>query len=281
MKVTIVKQVIAAVIISALSLEGGSRPVNAQQEQQEQQRQQERLHQQQQEVHRRQQQEQQERARQQQEWQRRTQEQQREQQRLSEQRQRQLIQEQQERLARYRQQLDEQQRQAQERIALLQHQNRLAQYRLHEQYLDRLRQQSLRLRDERDYDYERDPYFYTAPNCRYYREGRYYETNQYGADLLRQAVNYGYEEGFRVGQADQEDGWRYSYRDSYAYQDATYGYTGYYVNPDEYRYYFRAGFRRGYDDGYNSRSQYGSYEDGKYAILAAVLAQIFNVQPLY
>jgi hypothetical protein len=41
--------------------------------------------------------------------------------------------------------------------------------------------------------------------------------------MLRQALNYGYEEGFRAGQADREDRVRSSYRDSYAYQDATYG----------------------------------------------------------
>ena len=35
--------------------------------------------------------------------------------------------------------------------------------------------------------------------------GRYYETNQYGADLLRQAVNYGYDQGVRAGQADRQD----------------------------------------------------------------------------
>lgn len=45
--------------------------------------------------------------------------------------------------------------------------------------------------------------------------------------------------------------------DSYAYQDATYGYDSYYVELDEYRYYFREGFRRGYEDGYHSRSRYG------------------------
>ena len=120
-----------------------------------------------------------------------------------------------------------------------------------------------------------------APNWRYLRGDRYYETNQYGAAVLRQAVNFGYAEGFQAGQADREDGWRSSYRDVYAYQDATFGYTGYYVDPDEYRYYFRAGFRRGYKDGYHSRFQYGSYVGGKYAILAAVLAQILNLQPLY
>jgi len=131
-----------------------------------------------------------------------------------------------------------------------------------------------------NYDYYNDPYFYTPPSYRYLREGRYYEINQYGADILRQAVNNGYEEGFHAGQADSEDGWQPSYRDSYAYQDATYGYEGYYIPSDEYRHYFRSGFRRGYEDGYNSRSQYGQYANGKYAILADVLAQILNLQPI-
>jgi hypothetical protein len=67
--------------------------------------------------------------------------------------------------------------------------------------------------------------------------------------LLRQAVNYGYQEGFRAGEADRQDRWRSNYRDSYAYQDANYGYNGYYVDRGDYNYYFREGFRRGYEDG--------------------------------
>ena len=70
-------------------------------------------------------------------------------------------------------------------------------------------------------------------------------------------MNYGYEQGFRAGEADRQDRWRSDYRDSYAYQDANYGYTGYYVDQDEYNYYFRQGFSRGYEDGFNSRYQYG------------------------
>ena len=31
---------------------------------------------------------------------------------------------------------------------------------------------------------------------------------------------------------------------------------------NEYQYYFREGFRRGYEDGYHSRSQYGRYSNG-------------------
>lgn len=97
--------------------------------------------------------------------------------------------------------------------------------------------------------------------------------------MLRQAINYGYEEGYRAGQADREDGWRNdNYQDSYAYQDATYGYNGYYVSLDEYRYYFREGFRRGYEDGYYSRSQYGRYSNGTANILSAILQQILNLQ---
>jgi len=52
------------------------------------------------------------------------------------------------------------------------------------------------------HDYNNDPYFYTAPIYRYNRGGSYYEINQYAADTLRQAVNYGYQEAFAAGEAD-------------------------------------------------------------------------------
>jgi len=135
--------------------------------------------------------------------------------RLSQQRQQQLIQQQQQRLVDYRQRLDEQQRRLQEQTSILQQQRRMAQYRFQEEYLERLRDQERHLREER-HDYNRDPYFYTAPVYRYNRGGAYYEINQYGADSLRQAVNYGYQEGFRAGAADRQDGWRPDYRESYA-----------------------------------------------------------------
>ena len=141
----------------------------------------------------------------------------------------------------------------------------MAQYRFQEEYVERLREQERRLREER-HDYNNDPYFYTAPIYRYNRGGAYYETNQYGADLLRQAVNNGYQEGFRAGVADREDGWRPDYQQSYAYQDATYGYNGYYVDPEDYRYYFREGFSRGYQDGYNDRYEYGYNSNGSFGV---------------
>ena len=95
--------------------------------------------------------------------------------------------------------------------------------------------------------------------------------------MLRSAVNRGYEEGFRAGRADRQDGWGYGYQNSYGYQDATYGYDGYYVELNNYQYYFREGFRRGYEDGYYSRSRYGRYNNGKWNILASILSGILNL----
>ena len=179
----------------------------------------------------------------------------------------------------YRQHLDQQERLARERAALLERQKRTAQYRFQQEYLERVRQQQIYLRDHR-FDYDHDPYFYTAPIYRYNRGGSYYEINEYGAKTLRQAVNYGYEEGFRAGRADRDDRWGSNYKDSYAYRDANYGYSGYYVNRDDYNYYFREGFRRGYEDGYNSRYRYGRFADGNPSILETILSQILNLQSI-
>jgi hypothetical protein len=154
----------------------------------------------------------------------------------------------------------------------------MSQYRYQQQYL--LRLQQIRIQNDRTYNSNRNAYFYAAPNYRYSRGGSYYETNQYGANSLRQAVNYGYEQGFRSGQADRQDRWPSNYRASYAYRDGIYGYRGFYIDRTDYSYYFREGFRRGYEDGYASRSQYGRYSNGKYAILGAVLSGILTLEPL-
>jgi hypothetical protein len=91
-------------------------------------------------------------------------------------------------------------------------------------------------------------------------------------------LNQGYAEGVRAGQADREDGWGFNYQDSYAYGDATAGYNGYYVDQDEYQYYFREGFRRGYEDGSYSRSNYGNYSTGGYNLVGAILQQVLQLQ---
>jgi hypothetical protein len=175
--------------------------------------------------------------------------------RLSREGQQQLIAEQQRRVSEYRQHLDQQQLLAQQYAARLQRQNRMANYRFQQDYLARLRQQQLALQGSHNYD--NDPYFYTPSSYRYSRGGSYYETNEYGANMLRRAINDGYSEGYRAGQADREDRWASDYRSSYAYQDANYGYDGYYVNQAEYNYYFREGFNRGCQDGYSSFHELG------------------------
>jgi len=147
------------------------------------------------------------------------------------------------------------------RNAYLQYQNR---------YWQRLEQDRLRLQQARYYDN-----YYN--NYRYYRDGQYYYTSSYGAQMLREAVNNGYEQGFYAGQADRRDGWSFDYQNSYAFQDATYGYDAYYVSSDDYGYYFREGFQRGYEDGYYGRYQYGNYYNGKYAILSGILGTILNL----
>jgi len=198
--------------------------------------------------------------------------------RLSQERQQELINEQQQRVSQYRQHLDQQQNAARQYSAELQQGRRAAGYRFQQDYETRLRQQQDAL--QRSYSYNTDPYFYTAPSYRYNRGGSYYETNQYGAKMLRQAINLGYSEGFRSGQADRQDRWASGYRNSYAYQDANYGYNGYYGDQDSYNYYFRQGFSRGYEDGYNSRSQYGQYSGGSYSIFGGILSGILNLQSI-
>jgi hypothetical protein len=193
--------------------------------------------------------------------------------------QRQRAQAEQQRAAQYRQRLDQQVRLGQQQAALAQQQRRAAQYRAEQQYLAQLRAQQLRLQTARNYS--NDPYIRTAPSYRYAYSGVNRETNQYGADVLRQAVNYGYQEGVRFGQADRQDGLTPNFQNSYAYRDANYGYAGNYVDQSDYNYYFRQGFQRGYTDGYNSRSQYGTtLANGNSSILAGLLTTILGLTSL-
>lgn len=111
---------------------------------------------------------------------------------------------------------------------------------------------------------------------RYYRAGNYYYTSQYGIQMIEDAINRGYEEGYYSGQADREDGWGFNATSSYAFLDASYGYDSYYISMDEYNHYFREGFRRGYEDGYYSRYNYGRYDNGRYNVLGGILEAIFT-----
>jgi len=192
---------------------------------------------------------------------------------------RQRVARQQARTAEYQRDLELQLRAVQAQNARLQR-NRATQYQIQQEYSERLRQQQLQIQSERNDNYDSDPYFNSPWSVRYSLGGQSRRTNQYGADLLRQAVRYGYEEGVRVGNADQRDHWRYNSRDSFAYRDANYGYTGRYVEQGDYNYYFRQGFRKGYEDGYYSRAKYGSQSSGNPTILQVVLSELLNLQNL-
>ena len=80
---------------------------------------------------------------------------------------------------------------AQQREAQLRQANRMAQYRYQQQYAQRLRQQQAMFASQQ-YNYGNDPYYYTPDSYQYTYGGNAYQTNQYGADVLRQAVNDGY-----------------------------------------------------------------------------------------
>jgi hypothetical protein len=200
--------------------------------------------------------------------------------RLSQPRQQVIVTEQQQQLVTYDTHLVEQQRAGSQWAVQLQQQNRSAGYSFQLLYVANLHEQQMFIQNRQGYDYYSDPYYYTAPNYRYLRGGRYYEINSYGADVLRQAVNYGYHEGLECGQADQQDRWAFNYQDSYAYRDGNYGYTGFYVDQGAYNYYFRQGFERGYDDAYYSRQQYGEHMGEQYSVTSSVMGLIFRVEAI-
>lgn len=117
------------------------------------------------------------------------------------------------------------------------------------------------------------------------RGGRWYNTDNRGGDLLRQAINEGYRQGFNAGRSDYRSNRRSSWSNSSIYRTGTYGYQNG-VERSQYQYYFRQGFQRGYQDGSNSRYQegyngdfqYGTYNNGTPSILATVLNQLLNIQ---
>jgi len=177
----------------------------------------------------------------------------------------------------------------QNRIAALQAQRRSQQYAYQQWYWQQQLAQQRRLAEQ---NYARDAYWNAPVSYRYVRDGRYYDANRHQADLLQQAVREGYQMGVRAGMADRRDGWRSDWRNNFAYQDASYGYNGYYVDRSEYNHYFREGFQRGYQDSYGNDYRYGTYygngdnydygnnngNDNIAVILTSVLQSILGLQ---
>jgi|SRR6188508_2793713 len=120
---------------------------------------------------------------------------------------------------------------------------------------------------------------------RVYRNGSYYNTDYRGAELLRQAVNEGYRQGFQAGRNDRNSSRVFSWTNSNVYRSGTIGYQSY-VARNQYQYYFQQGFQRGYQDGsnsrydsnYNGQYEYGTYQNGTVNILGTILNTILNIR---
>ncbi len=169
-----------------------------------------------------------------------------------------------------------------------------AQRRAQEEYRDYLRtrsrsdyrdwQQAQRVAQQEYAEYRRSAgrnnrYTNRAGGSRYYRiyrNGSYYQTDYRGAELLRQAVNSGYQQGYRQGQNDARYGRGSNYYGNNIYRSGTYGYQSY-VARDQYQYYFQQGFERGYEDGFNNSMRYGYRTNNGISILGNILNGILNV----
>ena len=108
------------------------------------------------------------------------------------------------------------------------------------------------------------------------RNGSYYQTDYRGAELLRQAVNRGYQEGFRHGQSDARYGRNSNYYGNNIYRSGVVGYQTY-VDRSQYQYYFQQGFQRGYQDGFNNQYRYGTRSNSGINILGSILNTILNI----
>jgi hypothetical protein len=111
---------------------------------------------------------------------------------------------------------------------------------------------------------------------RIYNNGSYYMTDSRGAELLRQAIRMGYEQGYRQGQLDRRYGRGYDLYDEDMYRSGTFGYQSY-VARNQYQYYFKQGFQRGYEDGYYSTTRYGYRTGTSLNILGNVLNTILDI----
>jgi hypothetical protein len=110
----------------------------------------------------------------------------------------------------------------------------------------------------------------------------YTYTGRYDRDdrreILRRAVNRGYQQGFRQGQVDRRYGRRMDYEDSGMYRNGSYGYNRSYGGGMRSRYQnaFQRGFERGYEDGYNSRYRYAYRTNNGRRVVDSILNSIIN-----
>ncbi len=129
--------------------------------------------------------------------------------------------------------------------------------------------------------FDRDRDNHVVYEYRYNMGGVFRETNQLGVDVLRQAVNQGYQEGYRAGLIDRRDGAPSDFQRAFDFENGNFGYSGAYVPESDYGYYFREGFQRGYDDAYWSRARYGTFVNGNASILGGILTGILGLTMIH
>jgi flagellar biosynthesis/type III secretory pathway protein FliH len=137
---------------------------------------------------------------------------------------------------------------------------------------ERLKLEQARLKAER----ERLQQQTRNDRFRVYRNGSAYNTDRRGADMLRQAVQEGYRQGFQAGMADRRSRRTMNWGGSSLYRSGSYGWNSH-VDRGQYQYYFQQGFQRGYQDGFNNRNQFGS-NSGGLNIFGAILNQLLDIR---
>lgn len=134
----------------------------------------------------------------------------------------------------------------------------------------KLEQERLRAQRERLQAKNNDRY-------RVYRNGSAYNTDRRGTELLRQAVQEGYRQGFQAGSSDRRSRRSMNWGGSSVYRSGNYGWNSH-VDRGQYQYYFQQGFQRGYQDGFNNRNQFGSNSGGGINILGTILNQLLDIR---
>jgi len=116
-----------------------------------------------------------------------------------------------------------------------------------------------------------------AETWRIRHSGRNYDLDRSQADILRQAVNAGYQRGYEAGREGRTNRRNRNYRSLSAYRDGTYGYNSG-VDRNLYQYYFQQGFQRGWQDGYSSRMRFGREENGTVNALGNIVESILGLR---
>jgi hypothetical protein len=178
-------------------------------------------------------------------------------------------------------QLGEQQREFQGRQAQQQQLERAQRAEQEAQLAQRERQRQASGAFDRDrgdhFDRDDRPVYQYRYNVR----GVFRETNQFGVDVLRQAVNQGYQEGYRAGLVDRRDGVPSDFQRAFDFESGSFGYAGDYVPQSDYSYYLREGFQRGYDDAYWNRARYGTFLNGNASILSDIVTGILGLTMIH